>query len=158
MPTDKLNPYDRSPDNPSYASVLREVGQTAKDLVRSEIQLLSLEIKNATQKISKHSAQAAIFGGLVVLSVFPFLAFIVIGLGRLLNDRFWLSSLIVAVVCALAGGLLAMRAYRKIKSEDLDLSYTKSSFKREMAAVQDKANDIKTALRGGNRRSPNLHH
>lgn len=155
------NNYTESPDangNLSYGTVLKELGQSARDLIQSEIRLIGLELKNATHKVSRHSAQAAAFGGLLVLSVFPFLAFVVIGLGQLLDDRYWLSSLIVAIVCAVVGGIMAYRAYKKIKEEDLDFSATKSTWNREINTVQERMNEIKDAARGERHDTNQFHH
>ena len=148
MPRDISHQQQPIPDPSSYGSVLREVGQTAKELVRNEARLMSLELRNVAQKVARHSAEAAAFGGLLVFSIFPFLAFLVIGLGHLLDDRFWLSSLIIAIACAAIGGFFAYRAYRKITDEDLDLSMTKSSLNREKHTLQNKINDLKHAVRG----------
>lgn len=142
----------------SYGTVLRELGQSAKDLVQSEIRLMTTELKQAGQKVGRHSAQAAAFGGLLVLSIFPFLAFVVIGLGQLFGDNYWLSSLIVAIVCAAVGGPLAYRAYKKIKDEDLDFSATRETLDREVYTVKERVNEIKDAARGDRHESDQLHH
>jgi len=132
----------------SYSSVIRELGSSAKDLIQSEINLMTAELKHAGQDVARHSAQAAAFGALLALSIFPFLAFIVIGLGELLAGRYWLSSLIVAVVCAVIGGALAYRAYKKLKDNDLKFNHTKAGLNRGLAAVQRKSGQVKEAARG----------
>lgn len=154
-----INNFSQQVDDsiPNYGTVLKELGQTAKDLVQSEIQLMTIEMKQVGQRLGRHSAEAAIFGGLVAISVLPFLAFLVIGLGILLDGQYWLSSLIVAVVCAGVGGLLAYRAYRKIKEEDVDFTHTKSTLDREFHAVQERVNEIKDAARGERHETNQLH-
>lgn len=116
-------PKDR--EGHTVGEVVAEVGTSAKDLVKSELDLARAEIKQSAAEVGRHSAQAAIFGTLLMLSAFPFLAFLVIGLGRILNGRYWLSSLLVAVVCAAVGGIMAYRAYKKIKHTDLSLPRTR---------------------------------
>jgi uncharacterized membrane protein YqjE len=143
---------------PSYGSVLKELSESARDLIQSEVRLIKLEMSQVGQKVGRHSAQAAIFGGLLALSILPFLAFVVIGLGRLMDDNYWLSSLIVAVVCAAVGGFLAYRAYKKIKDEDLDFTHTKSTLDHEVHAVQARINEIKDAARGDRHDTNQLHH
>lgn len=134
--------------NQSYSSILKELGSSAKDLIQSEINLMTAELKHVGQDVARHSAQAAAFGALLALSVFPFLAFIVIGLGDLLDGQYWLSSLIVAVVCAAIGGTLAFRAYKKIKENDLQFTHSKAGLNRGLEAVQQKFEQVKDAARG----------
>lgn len=134
--------------NRSFSSVVRELGSSAKDLIQSEINLMTAELKHVGRDVARHSAQAAAFGALLALSIFPFLAFIVIGLGDLLDGRYWLSSLIVAIVCAVVGGIFAYRAFKKIKEDDLDFSHTKYGFNKGMNAVSGKFEQVKDAARG----------
>jgi hypothetical protein len=132
----------------SYASVLKELGTSAKDLLQSELHLMTAELKHVGNAVGRHMAQAAAFGALLALSIFPFLAFLVIGLGELLDDRYWLSSLIVAIVCAAIGGPLAYRAFKKIKEDDLKFTHTKASLDRSLESVQGKFEQVKVAARG----------
>jgi uncharacterized membrane protein YqjE len=140
--------------------VIRDVSTSVMNLVQSEVNLLKAEIKESTQNVGRHSAQAAIFGALAMISVLPFLAFLVIGLGRLFGGNYWLSSLIVAAVCAVVGGGLAYLSYRRIKEADLSLPRTRESLERSRSIVATKAEEIKSAaastqvtdIRTGNRR------
>src|SRR5437868_6042078 len=82
------------------------------------------------------------FGFLAMLGVFPLLAFLVIGLGRLMGDYYWLSSLIVAVLCMGIGGSLAIRAYHRMKEKDLTLPHTRETLDEEIHAVDKKLHQI----------------
>ena len=75
----------------AYSSVLNEVIASAKDVVRSEVNLFMTEFRQFQPHLTKHISQVVIFGTLLVMSVLPFLAFMVIGLGELLDGRYWLS-------------------------------------------------------------------
>jgi hypothetical protein len=138
-----VNPMPKDREGHTPSEIIREIGSSAKDLVQSEIDLARQEIKVTGSRLAKHSAQGAIFGALLSLSVLPFLAFLVIGLGRILNDQYWLSSLIIAAVCAVVGGIFTYRAYQKIKEEDLTLPKTREGIERGKEAVSDKVQDIK---------------
>jgi hypothetical protein len=121
---------------PSFGSALHEVNDTLKRLVRSELDLLKSELAETGMRFSARAVRAAIFAALLALSIFPFLAFLVIGLGQLLGDRYWLGALIVSVVCAVVGGALAYRFYRSLRTDDMKLPHTRKSFKRTMTLVQ----------------------
>jgi hypothetical protein len=137
---DHINEKDESQ---STGSVLREVGVSVKDLIQSEIMLAKAEIKDSISVFSKHASQVGIFGALAAISVLPFLAFLVIGLGNVLDGRYWLSSLLVSIFCASVGGALAFQAYKKIKREDFSLPRTRHSIDREKHLVSDRVQDIK---------------
>lgn len=132
----------------SVGSVLKEVGISVKDLVQSEGELIKAEIKESSRNVGRHSAQAAIFGSLMALSVIPFLAFLVIGLGRLMNGRYWLSSLLVSLFCGAIGGMMAKRAYTKIKEEDLTLPRTRESAERGKETLSERVEGAKETVRG----------
>lgn len=144
-------------ENRSFGAVMKELGNSTKDLIHSELNLLTAEVKSTTQIAAKHIVQMVTFGTLLVLSIFPLMAFLVIGLGELLNDRYWLSSLIVAVVFAAVGGPLAYAAFKKLKNVDFTLPHTKASLNTEIATAQQKIEDLKTAAKG-DRHEPHTFH
>ncbi len=129
----------------SLGAVLRDIGVSAKDLIQSEIDLIKIELKDSAAKVGKHSAQVAMFGVLFALSIIPFMAFLVIALGEVLDDNYWLSSLIVAIVFAAVGGALAYRAYNKIKTEDVNMHHARDGWGREIDALKEKINELKMA-------------
>lgn len=143
--------------SPSYMEALREIGVSTKDVLRSEVALFKAEMEASVHNAGKHAAQMAIFGGLLALSVLPFLAFLVIGLGNLIGGMYWLSSLIVAVVCAVIGGPLAYRAYVELKTHDLKFEQTRNSFRREADAVQKTFDDVRAAAKGDRNEFDRLH-
>ena len=157
MAVDTFSQQKTNSESQSYGSLLRELGTSAKELVQNEIKLMTSELKVSAKNVAEHAGQAALFGGLLAISVFPFLAFLVIGLGELLDGRYWLSSLIVAVLCAAIGGPLAYRAYHKIKDKDLNFPYTKEALDRGLQTVQRKLEDIKDAAKGEHHETVHIH-
>ncbi len=122
---------DFQENDTSYVSAVRELIAGGRELINNEIHLLKEEGKLAARRVASHSAQAALFGALLALSIFPFLAFLVIGLGAWLGGNYWLSSLIVALVCAVIGGGFAYRAFRKITGSDLEFPASRRTLRRE---------------------------
>ena len=143
----------RTTSQQTYSSVMKEVGQSTRDLIQSEINLIMAEFRQMTHNLGKHTTQAVIYSSLLFLSVIPFLAFLVIGLGIYLDGRYWLSSLIVSIACALVGGPLANRAFKKIRTEDLKMPHVKASLEKEVATVQRKFQDLKTTAQGDHHES-----
>lgn len=135
-------------ENQTFGAVVGELVSSVKDVLKSEVDLVRAEVKDAAPEIGKHSAQAALFGALLAISVFPFLAFLVIGLGNIMDGRYWLSSLIVAIVCAGVGGFMAYRAYKKIKNEDLKFPRSQRSFERISETLTGKVHELKNMSAG----------
>jgi hypothetical protein len=112
---------------PSLGTVLGEIGESAKELIRSEVELLKIEIKDSAKKLGKHSTQVAIFGLLCIVSILPLTAFLVIGLGKILNENYWLSSLIIGLIYAATGGILALTELTKKSGKRMWTSTTVAS-------------------------------
>jgi uncharacterized membrane protein YqjE len=142
--------------NTSYAEAISKIGGSAVDLVKSEIALVRAEIKQTTKKLTQYGTLSAIGAGVVMLSALPFTAFLVIGLGHLLNERYWLSSLIVAIVFALAGGLLTYGSYKRLR-RDADLPRTRMAIKQDARAVVQKVGSIRHATQGDIYEQDRLH-
>jgi hypothetical protein len=146
-------------ESPSYVKLIREMTSSAKSIIQSEMALAKAELKETGPLLAKHTSQMAFFATLAGLSVFPFLAFAVIGLGHLLGNEFWLSALIVGTTCAAVGAPLAYRAFKKLKNDDLKFDRTVEGFENGVRAVRSTAKNIADSIEG-DRYEPNqtLHH
>lgn len=140
-----------------YGEILREIIDSTKDLVSSELALVTAEMKHVAKATSRDLSKVVAFGTLAVLSLLPFIAFLVIGLGELLDHRYWLSSLIVAVVFAAVGGFFAYRSLKKVTDQDLDFSATKNSLRRDKYVIQSNVERVKTAVKGDSNGTVQLH-
>ena len=141
----------------SYGSVIKELGITAINLAQSELSLLKTEIKTSAPNLLKHAAQTGIFGALSALSTLPFLAFVVIGLGILFGGAYWLSALVVSVICASVGGYFGYRAFQKLKSQDLTFTRTRDGLAKAAHMIENKINEVKSASKGGSHESTSIH-
>ena len=142
---------------PGYADALRELISSSKDLVQSEIALATAELKHVAQATSRDLTKAAAFGTIAAMSLIPFIAFMVIGLGEILGGNYWLSSLIVAVVLAAVGGIFAYLSLKKVTEKDIDFSATKNSLRRNKVVVQTNVERVKTAVKGDHNGTVQLH-
>lgn len=135
---------ERATEEPtgSFSSVIRDLAGSAKDLFHSEVGLVRAEMSDSARRIARHSAQAAIFGAFLALSVIPFMAFLVIGFGELLDGRYWLSSLLVAILFAAVGGTMTYKAYEKLKEDDLTLPKTRQSLEEIKSTVTGEQDEL----------------
>jgi hypothetical protein len=106
---------------------------------------MKAELQDTSERASRHVAEGAIFGLVAALSILPFIAFLVIGLGDLVGGHYWLSSLIVALVMAGSCGPLALRSFRRLKRQDLTLPRTRGTLEEDKRVAQDGIQDIRRA-------------
>lgn len=126
----------------SLTVILREVGIGARDVIRSEFRLAKAELRTTAGRVSRDAVLLGVFGTFAALGILPLMAFLVIGLGKLIGNMYWLSSLIVAVAMFLTGGVVAFASFRKIRSEDLTLSETREALTQPMDAVDRKIHKV----------------
>jgi uncharacterized membrane protein YqjE len=106
-------------------NTIAEIASGLKDVARAEIRLAKAELARSASITGNAALRIGVFGVVASLGILPFLGFLVIGLGELLNGNYWLSSLIVSLVLFAVGGLVAYLAFKKLKSEDLTLPVTR---------------------------------
>lgn len=131
----------------SYAAIVREIALSTREVIRNEWILAKEEIKGTAARLRSHSLQLAIYAGIAVMSIPPFLAFLVIGLGEILDGRYWLSALILSAVFAGVGGTMAYLTLNKIKERDLQLPRTRETIEKELHVVSDKIDDVRNATK-----------
>ena len=138
---------DEQFDAHSVGTVLREIGASLVDVARSEIQLAKVEVKEAGGQFGRKAIQLLSFGALAALGVLPLMASLIIGLGRLLEDNYWLSSLIVSIVFFATGGIFAFRAYKKMTLIDFNLPQTRYTVEQELKTVNRKIHSISESIK-----------
>jgi uncharacterized membrane protein YqjE len=129
-------------DAHTLASIVREIRGGVVNMIRSDVDLAKLEIKEAGGHLKRDVTQIAIFGVVAALGVFPLMAFFVIGLGSLLGGMYWLSALIVALVFLGVGGGLAMRAVADLRKRDLGMPHTRRTLELEIATLEKKVQSL----------------
>jgi uncharacterized membrane protein YqjE len=99
--------------NRPTAELLRQLSDQTTTLLRQEIELAKLELR---EKAKKAGTGAGMFGGAGLLGVYAFgalTACIILALATFVPG--WLAALIVAVVYAAIAGILALRGRAKVK-------------------------------------------
>ena len=127
------------------STAFKEVGMGLTRVLRSEIRLATVELKETSKVIGRRSISLLVFALIGALGILPFLAFLVIGLGELLNNNYWLSSLIVAVFTFAIGGWMVYRSLQLLKEEDWTLPRTRRTAERHAEVVEDKVEEMRNA-------------
>ncbi len=124
------DPISSRVTSPSLSAALVELRQSIKKLVKGESALARAELKASLVHLGKDILQIGIYSALLVLSALAFLSFLIIGLGQLFDNNFWLSSLLVSLVLGLVGAWMILRAVKKVQGNDLTLPRTRRLFQK----------------------------
>lgn len=123
-------------------SAFMKVAQSFEKLFKSEIQLAKAESKSALKSFERHIILTITFGVFALAGLFPFMVFLIIIIGKSLNNNYWLSSLILALISFIGGGLLSYRMFSQIKAQDFTFPHLKESLNHEKDVLKKNVNDV----------------
>jgi hypothetical protein len=135
--------------NDIHESPIKDVILNIGKLGRSELELAAAEFKEASDHVRTESK--SLIGGAVavILGSLPLMAFLVIGLGRMLDGNYWLSSLITGLLFTGIGGAVAYSSFQRIELQKLSFPRTRDNLRADTDVVS-KAVHIHLA-KGGSR-------
>lgn len=131
---------------PSLGDLFKELAQESSTLIRQEIGLAKVEMRENVRKLGKDLVMLAIGGGILLVGLLVLTAFLVAGLGDMLGDEYWLGALIVGVVYALIGGVLLMRGKSGMQHDDLKPEQTLASLQDDKRWAKAEAQQVKRDL------------
>ena len=126
--------------------LIRRFGQDAGTLIKQEITLAKLELRESIKGLAKDAGKLGAAAGLALFGAFAFLAFVVIGLGDLINN-YWLSALIVAVLLLGTAAVLAKGALASMKENKLAPEETVQTLKEDQRWAKREVQDFKQSLK-----------
>jgi hypothetical protein len=103
-------------DEPQMRELLKQLAADGGALLRNEMALAKLEMRDMAREVALDSAKLAGALALAMTGALALVAAAVIGLGLLLDGRYALSALIIGVVLLLVGGLLARAGIQGLKN------------------------------------------
>lgn len=127
------------PDDPSGAGstgdLLGRLTEQTSTLIRSELALAQLEIKDSAKRAGKGAGLLGAAGVLGFYGLGVLIATAVIALALLL--AWWLAALIVAVVLLLAAAIVGLMGKKQVTRATPLMERTTRSVKRDVAEVQE---------------------
>ncbi len=120
------------------SQLLKELMFNCSALVRSEIKLAAAEARENALQATRGFARAAGFFGIAYFGAIALLAFTIIGLGELLQGRYWLSSLLIGLILGIPGILLGLRELRELSPENT-FTVTRASLHEDEILLQNTA-------------------
>ena len=102
-------------DRFSVGELFKQLSNDASHLVRQEVQLVKVEMRESLSRMADAGVKLAIALVLLAPGLLAITAAIVIGLGLLIGS-YWVSALIVGVVVLAIAGLMVQRAVAELKT------------------------------------------
>ena len=128
------------------SELLKRFGQDGAALVRQEIALAKLEVRDSVKGYVADIGRIGAGAGVLLFGAFALLAFAIIGLGSLIHN-YWLSALIVGVVLFIIGGTMVKGAIAHMKRNSLAPKQTVQTLKEDQRWAQNEVQDFKQKLK-----------
>ena len=132
---------------PPLSDLLKRVGQDAATLVRQEITLAKLELRESARSLAKDAGKLGAAAGLALLGGLALLAFVIVGLGDLI-DNYWLSALIVCVLLLGSAAIMARGALDHLKRSSMAPQETVQTLKEDQRWAKREVQDFKQSMKG----------
>jgi uncharacterized membrane protein YqjE len=126
--------------------LLKRFGQDAATLVRQEITLVKLELRESAKGLAKDAGKLGAAAGLALFGGLALLAFLIVGLGDLI-DNYWLSALIVSVLLLGAAALMARGALRHVQQSSMAPRETVQTLKDDQRWAKREVQDFKQSMK-----------
>ena len=107
-------------------------------IFKGEIDLVKAELRSATRETFREVVYFLGCVSLGVVGLLPFCAFLVLGLGKLVGERYWLSALLVSFGCFLFAGFFGVYFFRRISFDQFSLKRSRESLKEEVVFIRSR--------------------
>src|SRR5690606_1813173 len=121
--------------------LLNQLAQDSAALVKQEITLAKAEVRASVKQTAAGATRVAAGAAIGGVAGLVLTAFLVLLLGDLLGN-YWLAALIVGVVFAAIGGLLAMAGVRRIRQMSVAPEQTMETLREDAAWAKQEVNDL----------------
>lgn len=139
---DRIDRRMNGHDNASMTDLLRRLAQESADLVRHEVNLARLELKETAREMARQSVKLTIGIGLLAVGGLALTAFLILVVGLLLGGAYWAGALIVGAIFAIVGGLMAKSAVNDMKKQELKPEETIETLKEDRQWLRQEARDF----------------
>jgi membrane protein len=137
----------------SLGSLFRDLSADASVLIRQEVALAKTEMRRNVGALARDVGSMAMWGVVAALGGLVMVAFLVAGLGDLL-DNYWLAALIVALLFIAVGAFMALRSLRHLRTVQMKPQETVATLRDTQAWAQGEAAELRAALSGRGDEAP----
>lgn len=133
----------------ALSTILADIANSIARLIRSELNLIRMEITQNTLRIAKRSIFLVGCAFLALFSVIALMAALIIGLGHLLHGQYGLSSLLVGSVGFSISVYIFTRSLKQVQAST-SLPVSATNLKADQAAVSMEVREIsQNIIQGG---------
>jgi hypothetical protein len=144
-PQSDLNRLPADTDQRSLGDLIRDLRDQSVELLKKEFDLAKTEMSQKLTKLALDAVNIAVGGLIAYAGVIALLIALSYGLMVLLQKAgmpaahaFWVSPLIVGLLCLGGGGFLAYRAISKLKNQSVTPEKTIQSMQENKQWLQQK--------------------
>jgi hypothetical protein len=128
---------------PSLGALFRQLADESRTLVQQEIALAKADLTDSVRNLAKGAVLIGIGTGMLVVGLLVLVAFLVVGLGRILGGEYWLSTLIVGGAFALIGGTTLLVGKRGLSGDRLKPEITVQTLRDNREWAKEEVRQIK---------------
>jgi hypothetical protein len=130
---------------PSIGELFGQLSSDGGRLIQQEMALAKAELRETTSMLAKDAAKFGVAAALGLLGALAATAFLIIGLGDLL-DNYWASALLVTIVYLAIAGVLARSAMNEIKTRGVKPEETLATLREDATWAKREAQSLKRDL------------
>ena len=131
---------------PGLGELVKQLANDTTTLVRQEVSLAKLELGQATKKVGKGVAFLAVGGSLVLVGLLTLVAFLVMVLADMFDDKPWLGALIVGLFFVGVGAMVALSARKELYASSLAPTETLNTLRDDKQWAQNEAKQVRRDL------------
>jgi hypothetical protein len=132
---DRASPPPAPPDEASVGELMTRLSEQTSRLVRDELALAQVELKNTAQQAGKGAGLLSGAGVLALYGLGAAIATAIIALGLVLP--LWLSALIVTAVLFVAAGMAGLLGKKEVEQVSPTPQRTVENVARDVEQVQE---------------------
>lgn len=130
---------------PPLGDLFRQLAQDSATLVREEVALAKVEMRQNLKSAARDAAMVAVGGGIALVGALVLIAFLVMLVGDLL-DEYWLGALIVGALFVIVGGIMAKKSLNQLQDDTMAPEQTIQTLKEDKQWAQREIQQVKRDL------------
>lgn len=135
-----------SAEHPSVGELFKQLSSDSSHLMRQEINLAKAELMESAGHLAKGATKVGIAAGIAIPGLFAFGAFLIIALGDLMNENYWLSALIVSVAMLATAAVLAKKGIGEFGKASFVPEETMGTLREDAQWAKEESQEFKRAF------------
>ena len=135
-----------STESASVGELFKQLSSDSSHLMRQEINLAKAELMESAGHLAKGATKVGIAAGIAIPGLFAFGAFLIIALGDLMNENYWLSALIVSIAMLATAAILAKKGIGEFGKASFVPEATMGTLREDAQWAKEESQEFKRAF------------